>query len=264
MRILVTNDDGITAPGLALAEEVATEIAGPDGEVWVVAPEMEQSGVGHCISFVKPVRITQLAERRFMVEGSPADCVIIALGHLMAEAPADLVLSGINRGRNSAEDSMYSGTLGGAMEGALQGVRAIGLSQAYSARERDPKTESFWSASRAWGTRVVRSLVEGVDWEPDLFFSVNFPACPAEEVKGIKAAPSGRREGPPFKPSLSQAPNGRTYYWLAHGVSGRDSREGGDDRAHDEGWVAVTPMRPDLTAHDRLEATRQAVEYLQG
>jgi hypothetical protein len=131
MRILITNDDGITAPGLKAAEDIAHELAGPDGEVWVVAPESEQSGVAHCISYTKPMRLNQLGPRRFAVDGSPADCVICALKHLMIDAAPDLILSGVNRGHNVAEDVVYSGTVGGAMEGALHRVPAIALSQYY-------------------------------------------------------------------------------------------------------------------------------------
>ena len=185
--------------------------------------------------------------------------MIVGLSHILGDRPVDLVLSGVNRGRNSAEDSMYSGTLGGAMEGALNGVRAIGLSQAYEAPVRDPKDGAFWSAAEGWGLQLVRDLVEKAPWGPDVFYSVNFPARTSDKVEGVRVAPSGRREGPAFVASQTQAPNGRSYYWLSHrtGVE-RSSREGGDDRAHAEGWIAVTPMRPDLTAQDLLVPARDA------
>ena len=133
MRILITNDDGISAPGLAVAEEIARELAGQRGEVWVVAPVFEQSGVSHCVSYIRPMRIEPLAERRFAIEGSPADCVLAALDEILKDAPPDLVLSGVNRGHNVAEDAVYSGTIGGAMEGALNGIRSIALSQYFDA-----------------------------------------------------------------------------------------------------------------------------------
>ena len=129
MRILITNDDGINAPGLEVLAEIAAEIAGPEGEVWTVAPAFEQSGVGHCISYAHPTMLAQLGPRRFAAEGSPADCVLAALFDIMVETPPDLVLSGVNRGNNSGENAMYSGTIGGAMEAALQGLPAIALSQ---------------------------------------------------------------------------------------------------------------------------------------
>ena len=128
MRILITNDDGINAPGLQVLHDIATEIAGAKGEVWIVAPASEQSGVGHCVSYIRPVMIAQLDERRFSVEGSPADCVLAGIYEVMPQRP-DLVLSGVNRGNNAAQNTLYSGTIGAAMEAALQGLPALPLSQ---------------------------------------------------------------------------------------------------------------------------------------
>ena len=128
MRILVTNDDGINAPGLKVIEALATEIAGPAGEVWTVAPAFEQSGVGHCINYTKPTMLAKFGDKRFAVEGSPADCVLAGVHDVMPERP-DLVLSGVNRGNNSAENTLYSGTIGAAMEATLQGIPALALSQ---------------------------------------------------------------------------------------------------------------------------------------
>ena len=129
MRILVTNDDGINAPGLRTLIAIAQEVAGPEGEVWVVAPAFEQSGVGHCISYTHPMMVSKLAEKRYATEGSPADCVLVGIYDVLEGQKPDLILSGVNRGNNSGENTLYSGTLGAAMEGALQGVKAIGLSQ---------------------------------------------------------------------------------------------------------------------------------------
>ena len=123
MRILITNDDGINAPGLEALADIAAEVAGPDGEVWTVAPAFEQSGVAHCISYVHPTLIAEMGPRRFAAEGTPADCVLAAIADVMKDAPPDLVLSGVNRGNNSGENVLYSGTIGAAMEGALQGVK---------------------------------------------------------------------------------------------------------------------------------------------
>ena len=119
MRILVTNDDGINAPGLKVLETIAADLAGPEGEVWVVAPAFEQSGVGHCISYTHPMLCAQMGERRFAAEGSPADCVLVGIHDVMKGTPPDLVLSGVNRGNNSGQNALYSGTLGAAIEAAL-------------------------------------------------------------------------------------------------------------------------------------------------
>ncbi len=156
MRILITNDDGINAPGLAVLQKIAEEVAGPDGEVWTVAPAFEQSGVSHCISYTHPTMIAQMDERRFAAEGSPADCVLAGVHDVMKDNRPDLILSGVNRGNNSAENALYSGTLGGAMEGALQGIQSMALSQYIG-----PKTlgaDDPFEASGKFGAEVVLLL----------------------------------------------------------------------------------------------------------
>ncbi|MEL7177454.1 MAG: 5'/3'-nucleotidase SurE, partial [Pseudomonadota bacterium] len=157
MRILITNDDGINAPGLSVLEAIAQEIAGPTGEVWTVAPAFEQSGVGHCISYTHPTMIMELGPRRFAAEGSPADCVLAGLHDVMNGNGPDLVLSGVNRGNNSAENTLYSGTIGGAMEAALQGIPAMALSQYYGPQNVD--LEDPFEASAQHGADVVRRLL---------------------------------------------------------------------------------------------------------
>ncbi len=261
MRILITNDDGITAPGLRAAEDIALDLAGPDGEVWVVAPEMEQSGVAHCVSYTKPIRLVTLGPRRFAVDGSPADCVIVALHHLMKQTPPDLVISGVNRGHNVAEDVAYSGTVGGAIEGTLQRIPAISLSQYFGPRNAD-LDDSFEAARRA-GAETIRRLLD-MPWDDGapygLFCNINFPPVPADEIRGMKAAPQGRRPAGAFEVQESVAPNGRTYFWLTHGRGNAETLPGADAREASEGWITVTPMRADLTAPDRLDAVAKALE----
>ena len=193
MRILITNDDGINAPGLAVLEQIAAEIAGDTGEVWTVAPAFEQSGVAHCINYTKPTMISEMAPRRFAAEGSPADCVLAGVHEILPGRP-DLVLSGVNRGNNSAENTLYSGTLGAAIEGALQDVPAIALSQYYGPSNRD--LPDPFEAARLHGAGVVRAILAAgfeTDQVYQLFYNVNFPPVPAAEVKGVRAAPQGRR-----------------------------------------------------------------------
>jgi len=165
LRILITNDDGINAPGLQVLEEIANDLAGSDGEVWVVAPAFEQSGVGHCISYTRPMMLSQMGDRRFAAEGSPADCVLAAIHDVMKEARPDLVLSGVNRGNNSAENALYSGTLGGAMEAALQGVRAVALSQYYGPAVADAPDP--FEAARVHGLPTLQALLERGVWTAD-------------------------------------------------------------------------------------------------
>jgi 5'-nucleotidase len=188
MRILITNDDGINAPGLAALAEIAAAVAGPEGEVWTVAPAFEQSGVAHAISYTHPTMIAELGPRRFAAEGSPADCVLAGLCDVLKGAPPDLVLSGVNRGNNAAENAVYSGTLGGAMEAALQGLPAIALSQYFGPGNRD--IADPFEAARVHGPELVRDLMARDAPAEDgyrLFYSVNFPPFPAAGAR----APGG-------------------------------------------------------------------------
>jgi len=257
MRILITNDDGITAPGLRLAEEIAAEIAGPDGEVWVVAPDFERSGVSHAISYTGPMRLTQLGERRFSVDGFPADCILVGLHVLLKETPPDLVIAGVNRGHNVAEDVVYSGTAGAAMEGGLNGVRSIALSQFYAAGPDRP--DDLWDPARAWGVRAVRAVLE-MPFANRCFYSVNFPPVRPEEIKGITVCPQGIRSEATFEVLPYKAPNGRDFLFTRHMTANSSAPDGSDARLAVDGWVTVTPLRPQLTAEDLLEGARAALK----
>ena len=256
VRILVTNDDGITAPGLAVAEAIAAEIAGPGGEVWTVAPEMERSGVSHCISYTRPMRLVELGERRFAVEGNPADCVILGLHHILKDGPPDLVLSGVNRGHNVAEDAVYSGTIGGAKEAALQGVRAVALSQFYTREPHRP--DEVFDPARAFGVEAVRRVL-GCPWEPDIFYNVNFPAYRPDAIQGFALADQGRRSAGVFDCVEALSPSGRRFFWLAHRTRNRTAPPGTDAAMGAEGWITVTPMRPRIAAEDLFDAARTAL-----
>jgi 5'-nucleotidase len=256
MRILVTNDDGITAPGLALAEKIAAGIAGPDGEVWVVAPDFERSGVSHAISYTSPMRMTQLDERRYTVDGYPADCVLVGLHVILKDKPPDLILSGVNRGHNVAEDVVYSGTAGAAMEGGLSGIRSIALSQFYSAGPGGPR--DIWDPARAWGLKAVKAVLE-MPFTNRSFYSVNFPAVDPEAIRGITVCPQGIRSDATFEVVPYKAPNGRDFLFLRHKTANSSAPEGTDARLGSEGWVTVTPLRPQLTADDLMDEARTAL-----
>jgi 5'-nucleotidase len=253
MRILITNDDGINAPGLEVLAEIAESIAGPSGEVWTVAPAFEQSGVGHCISYTHPMMIMKLAPRRYAAEGSPADCVLAGLFDVLDGAKPDLVLSGVNRGNNSAENVLYSGTIGGAMEAALQGIPAIALSQFFGP-EMDGLSDPF-EAARTHGTAVVRALLERGLWTNDdyrVFYNVNFPPLPAARVKGVKVAAQGFRRDTSFGVEPHHSPSGKKFLWIKGGPQQTPTLPGTDAAVNLEGYISVTPMRADLTAHDLL------------
>ncbi len=257
MRILLTNDDGINAPGLKALEKIAWDLAGASGEVWVVAPAFEQSGVAHCISYTHPMMISKMGNHRFAAEGSPADCVMAALGHVMPERP-DLVLSGVNRGNNSAENALYSGTLGGAMEAALQGIPAVALSQ-YLGPENFHIDNPF-EASEAHGAALLGKLVAADPGQQEgyrLFYNVNFPPVPAAGVKGTKVAVQGAREGMRFGVEPHSSPSGRQFLWVKGGDQRAKATEGSDAAVNLDGYISVTPMRADLTAHDALDGLRE-------
>ncbi len=260
MRILVTNDDGIDAPGLAVLEQIAEQIAGPQGEVWTIAPAYEQSGVGHCISYARPALLKEIAPRRFAIEGTPADCVIAARHILMADTLPDLVLSGINSGNNSAENALYSGTLGGAMEGALQGLRAIALSQYFGPGNKG--LENPFEAALHHGATAIRTILETTPQhsptEYALFHNVNFPPVAATAVKGHRIVAQGKRANSAFVAQATQSPNGRRYMWISPPDQSRPSGAGTDGAVNLEGYVSITPMRADLTAHDCLSLSDTA------
>ena len=253
MRILITNDDGINAPGLAVLDTIARRIAGEAGEVWTVAPAFEQSGVGHCINYTRPTLVSKLGRRRFACEGSPADCVLAGLHHVMADTKPDLVLSGVNRGNNAAENTLYSGTIGAAIEAALQGVPAIALSQFYG--PANAQTDDPFEAAEQHGAAVIQRLLDRAPWGGEayqLFYNVNFPPVPGAEVKGTRSVAQGARPGVHFGVDPFQAPNGRQFLWIVGGNQQVATAPGTDAAANLDGYISVTPMRADLTDRTAL------------
>ena len=264
MRILITNDDGIDAHGLTVLHDIASAVAGPDGEVWTVAPAFEQSGVGHCVNYIKPSMVTKLAERRFALEGSPADCVLAGLGNLV-DGPVDLVLSGVNRGNNSGENTVYSGTVGAAMEAALQGVRGIALSQFYG--PDNVNLDDPFEAAAKHGADCVRRLVADAPWGGErykLFYNVNFPPCSAGFVRGLAPVSQGYRGDARMRVHPQRSPGGRDYLWIQGSAQGEPTGPGTDVKANVEGWVSVTPMRCDLTDHAALDDLRGMLDAYPG
>ncbi len=260
MRILITNDDGINAPGLKVLHAIATHIAGPGGEVWTVAPAFEQSGVGHCISYTHPTMIAELGPRRFAAEGSPADCVLAGLYDVMADARPDLVLSGVNRGNNAAENVLYSGTIGAAMEAALQGVRSVALSQFFG--PENSALDDPFEAARMHGVAVIRQLLDDSLWDNSdyrLFYNVNFPPIAASGVKGHRASRQGFRRNTRFGVEPHLSPSGRRFLWIKGGPQHEPTEPGSDAADNLDGFISVTPMRADLTAHDAMEHLRDRI-----
>ncbi|WP_422050927.1 5'/3'-nucleotidase SurE [Shimia sp.] len=257
MRILITNDDGINAPGLAVLEKIANELAGAEGEVWCVAPAFEQSGVGHCISYTHPTMIAKMGERRFAAEGSPADCVLAGVHDVMKEAQPDLILSGVNRGNNSAENALYSGTLGAAIEGALQGIPSFALSQFLG--PQNYTAEDPFEAAGQHGADVLRKILatevpNGSAY--GLFYNINFPPVLAADVKGVRVVAQGLRQDTCFSVEPHTSPSGRRFLWAKGGNQQVKTAENTDAAINLDGYISVTPMRADLTAHDALKALK--------
>ncbi len=250
MRILLTNDDGINARGLALLETVARSFS---DDIWVVAPMEEQSGAGHSLTLTEPVRLRRHDNRRFSVRGTPTDAVMIALAHIMKDSPPDLILSGINRGANLAEDVTYSGTVSAAMEGALAGVRSIAFSQSYS-REGMGDTVPF-AAAEAWAEKVLARLVD-FDSPPGTLINVNFPALPPDKINGIRICRQGIRDYGRLRIVQRTDPRGYDYYWFGLGPMVQTPGHSTDLEAMDDGYVSVTPLHLDLTHDASIEILR--------
>jgi 5'-nucleotidase len=248
VRILLTNDDGVYARGLGLLEAVARRLA---DEIWIVAPAEEQSGAGHSLTLAEPVRLRKHDERRFSVTGTPTDAVMLALAHVMRDSPPDVILSGINRGANLAEDVTYSGTVSAAMEGALAGVRSIALSQGYS-REGMGDSVPF-AAAEVWAERVLAPLLE-FDTEPRTLINVNFPAVSADEVKGIRVCRQGLRDYGRLRIVQRTDPRGYDYYWFGLGPMVETPGHLTDLEAIADGYISVSPLHLDLTHDASLEA----------
>jgi 5'-nucleotidase len=241
-RILVTNDDGIHAPGLEALIEIAHQLS---KDVWVVAPEFNQSGAGHSLSISKPIRMREVTKTKVAVEGTPTDCVLFAVKHLLKDRKPDLVFSGVNRGSNMADDVTYSGTIAGAMEGCLLGLPSIAFSQAF-AYDHPVK----WATATAFGADVARKAL-AVGWPRNVFVNVNFPDVVAASVKGIKVTRQGVRA---FGSTMVERidPRGGAYYWNAFTPGAHEDDPDGDISAVRDGYVSVTPLHLDLTH----EATR--------
>lgn len=238
-RVLIVNDDGIDAPGIKLLEEVARSIS---DDVWVVAPDEERSGAGHSMSISHPIRVLQRDERHFSIKGSPTDCVLLAIHEFMEGKKPDLLLSGVNRGPNLAEDITYSGTASAAMEGAMLGIPSIALSQIITYQ-----SEIHWATARQYAPGVIAKLMT-LNWTSGLFVNVNFPNCPPEEVKGIIATRQGLRPEGAFRPVRRVDERYVPYYWIKIDFPNGGHEEGNDLQAALDNYVSVTPLHIEMTA----------------
>ena len=236
-RILVTNDDGIHAPGLDALAEIASELS---SDVWVVAPEFNQSGAGHSLSINHPIRARQVNETKFAIEGTPTDCVLFAVKHLLKDRKPAVVLSGVNRGTNLADDVTYSGTIAGAMEGCLLSIPSIAFSQAFT----HPHPVK-WGTATHHGADVARRIL-AMDLPRNVFVNVNFPDVVAASVKGTRVTRQGVRGFGGYIVERTD-PRGGSYYWIAYAPGEHEVDDQADISAVREGYISVTPLHLDLT-----------------
>ncbi len=241
--ILCTNDDGIHAVGLQTLIGVASRL----GTVEVVAPDREQSATSHSLTVHRPLRATRTPEGHHVIDGTPTDCVLIAVNQLL-EMPPDFVLSGVNHGPNMGEDVLYSGTVAAAMEGTILGIPAIAISYSSRAADRIPGYAPVLE-------RIIGSLMSRTDFPDETFFNINLPDVPADEMKGVRVTTLGRRV---YSDSLTRRedPAGREYYWIGGGVSSWSGRGDSDFRAVQAGYVSITPLHLDLTNYDLISEVR--------
>ena len=253
MRILLTNDDGVHAPGLEVLEAIARQFT---DDIWICAPDEEQSGMGHALTLTRPVRLRKHGKRKFSVTGTPTDSVTMGLRKIV-EAEPDVILSGVNRGANLGDDITYSGTVSAAIEGALAGIRSIALSQV-TRRDGDADADTF-DAARGWGAKVLAPLLDAPLPERTLV-NVNFPPLATADVKGIRAVRQGFHDYSRGTVVEGRDPRGFRYYWFGLQAIEHTLDHGTDLEAIDEGFVSVTPLQLDLTHHSSLGALAERYE----
>ena len=245
-RVLLSNDDGIHAPGLKTLEDAIRPLV---GELWVVAPETEQSATSHSLTLRRPLRIRHISDHRYAVDGTPTDAVLLGVNEVMKDGPPDLILSGINRGGNLGEDVTYSGTVAAAMEGALLGIPSIALSQVYEDRHKVK-----WATAKTWMPKVLKQLLSA-GWPKGIFMNVNFPDRTAAKVTGIEVCRQGRRK---IGGELTRGvdPRGDEYFWIGPQRDEQKFLKGSDLAAVNDGAIAVTPLALDLTHSSILKTLK--------
>jgi 5'-nucleotidase len=246
MRILITNDDGIYAPGLAVLERIALGFAA-NVSICVVAPETDQSGVSHSLSINDPLRLRKIDETHYAVKGTPTDCVILGVRHVMKTHPPDLILSGVNRGQNIAEDVTYSGTLAAAMEGTILGIQSIALSQSYMhGGDHNGGHDVRFAVAEHFGVQTIKAILS-VGIEAGIVMNVNFPSCALADVKGMVATVQGVRGANLLKVDERKDGRGNPYFWVGFERPEFDLHEGTDLHALSHNEISITPLKLDLT-----------------
>jgi len=243
MRILVTNDDGYGAEGLDVLRRIAEEVS---SDVWVVAPEKNQSGASHSMTLHEPLRCRQMNERTFVIRGTPTDCVLMAVRHFFIDHPPDLVLSGVNHGSNLAEDVTYSGTIAAAIEGTMLGIRSIAMSQVGGSLEEG---KIHWETPLTHGPGIVAQLLEA-GWPTGVVLNINYPPVPPDAVEGIEITRQGRRDQASLRIDQRSDPWGMPYFWFNFERPPSTLVPGSDLAAIDGGAISVTPLYLNMTHNE--------------
>ncbi|MCE9520946.1 MAG: 5'/3'-nucleotidase SurE [Alphaproteobacteria bacterium] len=253
MRILLSNDDGINAPGLKSLEKIADALS---DDVWIVAPETEESGASRKLTLTQPLRLREINKRKFAVQGTPTDCVLMGVTHLLKDHKPDLILSGINRGSNIADDVTYSGTIAAAMEGTGLGIPSIALSQAYAF---ETGKHVKWSCGEHHGPALIRKLLQA-GWPKDVLINVNFPDVLPQAVERVEVTSQGKRDQSQANIIERMDVRGNPYYWLGFSRVLSNPPEGTDLRAIYDGRISVTPLHLNLTEERARKALAQQMD----
>lgn len=246
-RVLISNDDGVHSPGIKVLEKAVRAVA---REVWVVAPETEQSATSHSLTLRRPLRIRNVSDGRFAVDGTPTDSVLLGVNRVMKDLRPDIVMSGVNRGGNLGEDVHYSGTVAAAMEGALLGIPSVAFSQEY-----DDNRNVTWETSEFWMPKILERL-SSYDFNPAILLNINIPDCPPDEVLDMEVTRQGRRK---IGGEIQQGhdPRGDAYYWVGVQRDEEEFQPGTDLDACRRKVISVTPLSLDLTAGRELDRLRE-------
>jgi len=252
VKILLTNDDGVHAAGMQVLRKIAAKLS---DDVWVVAPETEQSAASRGVSLHNPVGLKKLEDKVYAVSGTPTDSVIVAMNEVFADGKPDLVLSGVNRGQNMAEDVTFSGTVAGALQGMQMGVPSIAISLA---RGFQGAHSLPWQTAEAVCPDLLKKLIQQ-GWPEKVVLNINIPDAAPEAVKGVQITRQGHRDFQMSGIDKRAHPRGGHYYWLTYGARKSNPPQGTDLRAIYDGYISVTPLHTDLTHEDTLSSLKDRI-----
>jgi len=251
LRIMITNDDGIHAPGLKVMERIARKLS---KDIWIVAPEFEQSGAGHSLTLHTPLRLRKINGQRFAVRGTPTDCVMMGVNYVLKDRRPDIILSGVNRGANLGEDVTYSGTVSAALEGALLGIPSVAMSQCFL---RDEGKVPWDNVAKHAPAVLKKVLAAG--WGKDVLININFPPVAADKVKGVAVTVQGRREMTELIIDSRIDARLQPYFWLGFRPNDGKPHVSTDLAAMARGEIAVTPLHIDLTHRPTMARLRKTL-----